>query len=182
MYIYIKHFFLFFQECVHNIKVTFSTNLSVVSFVQFTTPLTYRLCVKNTFICIHTFFNGHISLCRSGIKIIKISVQGQICHYVSNTNSLTDHIKMRNSAALLNTAHRSTLLIFVCLCRGHIYPHYHSGLFPIHLMTFSWSRRYAGHGEVQSAQTGLMLTEALSNSSKPHSLCSIPSQSPPKAN
>lgn len=136
--------------------------------------------------CIYTFFNGHISLCRSVIKIIKISVQGHICHFqeysVSNTNSLTDHIKMRNSAALLKTAHRSTLLISVCLCRGHIYPHYHSGLFPIHLMTFSWSRRYAGHGEVQSAQTGLMLTEALSNSSKSHSLCSIPSQSPPKAN
>lgn len=125
----------------------------------------------------------------------KISVHGQIfclegsfhnipfqeCN-VSNTNSFTDHIKMRNSAALLNIAHRNTLLISVYLCRGHIYPHYHSGPFPIHLMTFSWSRRYAGHREVQSAQTGLMLTEALSNSLKSSSLCYIPSQSPPKAN
>lgn len=134
---------------------------------------------------------GHISLYRIAIKITEISVQGQIfcssCNSPfqessSNTNSLTDQIKMRNSAALLNTAHRSTLIISVYLCRGRIYPHYHSGPFPIHLMTFSWSRRYAGHGEVQSAQTGLMLTEALSNSSKSHSLCYIPSQSPPKAN
>lgn len=130
---------------------------------------------------VHVSTYGRISMYRIAIKIIKISVQGQCFKSsVSKTNSLTDHIKMRNSAALLNTAHRSTLLISVCLCRGHIYPHYYSGPFPIHLMTFSWSRRYAGHGEVQSAQTRLMLTEALSNSSK--SLCSIPSQSPPKAN
>jgi len=44
------------------LKATFSTDLSMVSFIQYNTTNTETkcACLQNTFICIQTFFNDHV--------------------------------------------------------------------------------------------------------------------------